>query len=120
MNSEKIKILMTLGDFELCTISKLVKKEDGTKSYTYLPISEGLMVKYCMENEETGKTTYIPIAFVRAHKDGSVHYESYGERIEQFCDTWEKVKLFRKILAEAKEFIKEAVNKTIIEQVVTE
>lgn len=107
-DSEKMKILMTIGDFELCTISK-VTVEGDKKTYTYLPPEEGLTIKV-RDVTEDGRKIFVPVAFVRPHKDGTAHYESYGDRIEHYCDTWDKVRQFRKLLAEAYDTISSIIN----------
>ena len=71
------------------------------------PITEGLAIECQCFDKDGYDNSYVVIAFVRPDKDGDCSYESVGDRIEEYCPTWEDVQIFRMCLDIAKKEIKE-------------
>lgn len=70
------------------------------------PISEGLAIEYFYEPSHC-----LVIANVYADSDGDYYYQSVGDRIETYCNTWGKVVQFRACLKIAANAIKDALEK---------
>ena len=65
-------------------------------------VLEGLGIEYKIDD------SYIVIAFVKPDKDGICSYESIGTRIEDYCETWEDILVFREALNFAIKTIKDS------------
>lgn len=96
-----ISMLWSEGKFRVNQISKLkgIQKEPFNLLVEKVPIKEGLGIEYKIDD------SYIVIAFVKPNKDGMCDYESVGTRIENTCETWDDVVIFRKALKFAMEEI---------------
>ena len=98
----KFTVYASIGDMRLCTTSKLAFDAQGEVRVNHTSISEGCAIEHKCDDEGH----YVVIAFVCVDKDGDYDgYNSVGDRIEQYCPTWSKVKAFRSLLNIAKDLI---------------
>lgn len=102
-NVHKFRVA-TISTFNLKKFKDNGNIEDAFKAAVELkPISEGLAIEYFYEPSHC-----LVIANVYADSDGDYYYQSVGDRIETYCNTWGKVLQFRACLKIAANAIQDA------------